>query len=255
MVPFALSTPASPLPEPPSSWPSPSPFPFPPNAISPTTVAQSAHISLLDQGITPGSTIDVLARLCGGAPDDTPPGKRHKTQSVSDALVAFHTFFTVSFPAWRRRTLAQDLARDTAKLLARWSAASVDAVATQDALAAALGIPPDTLLDAIWAWEAVEGWVFDPAAQLFTQDAPMDLDTTTPSPDALELSRLRDELARVSQEGSLLRAQLSPPLSESQALQLLSAAPPHPMDPRPRGTSPRLPSLFGFHQLPARPRC
>ena len=52
----------------------------------------------------------------------------------------------------------------------------------------------------------------------------MDLDSPSASP-LDEVTRLRRELDRVTQEAALLRAQISPPLSEANLLQLLAASP------------------------------
>ena len=72
------------------------------------------------------------------------------------------------------------------------------------------------------AWELVAGFVYDPVADSFSQ--PMEVDSSAPGP-LDEVARLRRELERVTQEAASLRAQLAPPLSEANLLQLMAAAP------------------------------
>ena len=180
--------------------------------------------SLQELGITDGSTIEVLGRLRGGAPKDEPPEKKHRAQPRPDALASLRTFVAGPFQIWRARVPASELACDLARLVSRWSSAGVDVPATQSLIATSLDLTFDAALEVVWAWELIHGWIYDPAADSFSRPEAMDLDPSSSSP-LDEVSRLRRELERVTQEASALRSQTSPPLTEANLLQLLAASP------------------------------
>ena len=184
------------------------------------------HLPLRELCLRNGSTIEVLPRLSGGAPSE-PPSKRSRPISRSEALVALRTFLEGPFVAWRQRVPPGDLACDVARLVARWSSTGADAFTALAVIADALGVSPEQSLEVVWAWELICGWVYDPSSDSFSQPTAMDLDPTASGP-LEEVARLCRELDRVTQEAASLRAQISPPLSESNLLQLLSAAPPTP---------------------------
>ena len=120
-----------------------------------------------------------------------------------------------------------DLACDVARLVARWSSTGADVSTALVVIADALAVSLEQSLEVLWAWELICGWIYDPSSDSFSQPAAMDLDPAASGP-LEEIARLRRELDRVTQEAASLRAQISPPLSESNLLQLLSAAPPTP---------------------------
>ena len=196
-----------------------------------------SHVPLREIGLLNGSTPDAHLRLRGGVPSD-PPAKRSRTLPRSDAATALRSFYDGPFLAWRQRVPPGELACDVARLVGRWSAAGVDVAAICNSVAELVGIPPDQIIEVLWAWELVASWVYDPVADCFSQPTHMEVDSSTSSgqpttaPPAAgpldEVAQLRRELERVSQEAANLRAQLSPPLSESNLLQLLAAAPPTP---------------------------
>ena len=184
------------------------------------------HIALREYNFAPGTTIDVLARLSGGAPSE-PPSKKPRSLHRSEATAALQSFLAGPFVAWRQHIPPAELARDAARLAARWGSSGVDLSTSQANIAEALAVSPDQTLEILWAWEAVYGWAYDPSSDTFSQPTPMDIDSSFSSP-LDEVARLRLELERVTQEAATLRAQLSPPLSEATLLQLLASAPPTP---------------------------
>ena len=186
--------------------------------------------TLVDLGITPGSTVSVQARLLGGAPPDQPPEKKCRTQPCSDAAVALRSFAATAFPVWKRHYPQVDLARDLGRLAARWSSAGVDLPVVEQSIGKSLDVAPDMALEVILAWEIVQGWTYDPLSDSFSQPLPMDVDPQPPAtqPTLDEIALLRQELDRVTLEAATLRAQISPPLSEANLLQLLAASPASP---------------------------
>ncbi len=147
-------------------------------------------------------------RVVGGAPPTHRP--KAPAQSRCDAASALRAFYEGPFPAWRQRVPPGDLARDVARLVAKWTSAGVDVGSACSAISDALKIPTDQTLEVLWAWELVAGFVYDPTADTFTQPMPMDVDPSAPSP-LDEVAQLRRELERVTQEAASLRAHLAPP--------------------------------------------
>lgn len=184
------------------------------------------HLPLHSLPLTPGSTVDIQCCLPGGAPPDSPSNKRHRTQARPDAIPALRAFASGPFLFWRQRVPPTELALDIARLVTRWTASGVDVVAVQGSLADALGTPPDQAIEILWAWELICGHTYDPLNDTFSTTSPMDVDSSSSPLD--DVARLRRELDRVTQEAAALRAQMSPPLNESNLLQLLAASPASP---------------------------
>ena len=182
------------------------------------------HLPLCELSLRPGSTIDVLATLSGGAPNEPPP-KRPRSLPRPDALALLRAFLDGPFVVWRQRIPPAELACDLARLVGRWSAAGAPVPGAPATISEALGLSADQTLELLWAWELVCGWVYDPCSDTFSQPSPMDLDSAASGP-LDEVARLRRELERVTLEAASLRAQVSPPLTEANLLQLLAAAPP-----------------------------
>ena len=167
-----------------------------------------------------------MCRIYGGAPPDSPSHKRHRTQARSDAIPALRSFAAGPFLFWRQRVPPTDLACDIARLVTRWSASGVDVLSVQSSIADALATSVDQAVEILWAWELICGHIYDPLHDTFFTSTPMDVDSSSGPLD--EVSRLRRELDRVTQEAAALRAQVSPPLTESNLLQLLAASPASP---------------------------